>query len=110
VISSSKVGGRGEGDKRIFLDTNTIEDAFGPMWKELQSSIEIEFLGRGITGVALNQKHWAVLLKHKNFFCTIEYGQEGILIQYYKSELGIKYACAGIMGDNCTVYTTMIHT
>jgi len=107
--SQSGAGGTAQGDVVIYLDKHTIDQGL-PGWKEMESSVEIEFLGRGITNV-LNEKHWAWLIKGKTFFCTIEYGTEGIVIQYFKKERGINTACAAIMGDSeCVGYDDKFRT
>ncbi|CAF0719177.1 unnamed protein product [Adineta ricciae] len=89
------------GDGFVCLDHNNIEDML-PEYERMNHSVDIEFLGRGI-GRAFGEKHWAWLLKGEQFYCTIEYGDEGIIIQYFNKKRGIKTACAAIMGDSNTV-------
>lgn len=72
--------------------------------------VEIEFLGRGVD-IAKNHKHWAVLLKNEKFFCTIEYGMQGIVIQYFKRDRSIEDVCAAMMGQNrCVAYNDNYQT
>jgi hypothetical protein len=100
-ISESSRGATAKGDGIVYLDNNSIDDMLRG-WKKMDFSVEIEFLGRGISR-ALNEKHWAWLLIGNSFYCTIEYGADGIVIQYFTKERGIKTACAAIMGDSGTV-------
>jgi hypothetical protein len=113
VRSSSATPARvtSEGDINIYLDSNEIEDGL-PGWKKMTEKVEVEFLKRDINDdPVLSSSHWAFLLKGKLFFCTIEYGDGGIVIKYYKRKRGIETACAGIMGNvNCVYYSNKCHT
>lgn len=90
-----------QGDGVVYLDHNSIDDMLSD-WKKMEFSVDIEFLGRGISR-AMNEKHWAWLLIGNTFYCTIEYGAQGIVIHYFRKERGIKTACAAIMGDSNSV-------
>jgi hypothetical protein len=53
--------------------------------------------------------HWAWILKsdglkEDNFFCSIEYGKEGIVISSYEEFDGIENACRDCMGDSDKVF------
>ncbi|CAF1100122.1 unnamed protein product [Adineta ricciae] len=88
-------------DVIIFLDEENLDQRI-PGWREMRSPVQIEFLGRAIRS-ALNQKHWAWLLKGETFYSLIEYGAEGIVIQYFPKERGITMVCGTIMGNDCEV-------
>ncbi len=91
----------------IYLDNSEIEAV--PRVHE-KVKVEIEFLGRGVTCL-LNYKHWAVLLKNENFFCIIEYGIVGIVIQYFKKGTSIENVCVAMMGqNNCVAYNDIYRT
>lgn len=85
--------------KMIFLDYHQIEDGI-IAWRDMQSHIDIQFLGRG-TGFfwLLYNDHWAWLLIGETFFCTIEYGIQGILIQYFE-HADINRVSAAILGNS----------
>jgi hypothetical protein len=83
--------------------SHAIEDGL-PEWREMTGNVEVEFLKRDITNNPLGPAHWAFLLKGTTFFCTIAYGDEGIIIKYHRRERGIEQACAGIMGRMDWVY------
>ena len=100
--SSSSIRRTPKADMVFCLDTDTIDDSVLNL-EAMRESVEIEFLGRGMSAV-INQKHWAWLIKGNNFFCTIEYGAEGIVVQYFERNKGIDTACAAIMGDSKWVY------
>lgn len=86
----------------VFLDRNSLDDYLAN-WRMMESTVDIWFLGRGIDYLG-GQKHWAWLLIGKNFFCTLEFGGEGIVIQYFNKERGIKTACSAIMGNDNGVH------
>ena len=65
---------------------------------DLYEVVEIELISRGILG-ALGLKHWAWLLKGNDFYCSIEYGKKGIIINTYRKSYGIENACRGCIGE-----------
>lgn len=96
VESSKKRKHRG--DVIVHLDQDDL-DQYLPNWQQMKSPVKLEFLGRSTTR-AVFKKHWAWLLKGVGFFCTIEYGDRGIRIQYFDSHRGIEAPCSAIMGDS----------
>jgi hypothetical protein len=91
----------------IYLDKSEIEAVPRVLEKV---KVDIEFLGRGVTHM-INHKHWAVLLKNENFFCIIEYGFAGIVIQYFKKGTSIENVSAAMMGQNkCVAYNDIYRT
>jgi hypothetical protein len=63
---------------------------------------------RGITALC-GASHWAWILESNelgddDFFCSIEYGPEGIVIRTFKEYDGIENACRGCLGDSDKVF------
>lgn len=86
----------------VFLDRDSLDD-YLPHWQAMELRVDIWFLGRGIDYLG-GQKHWAWLILGSKFLCTIEFGSEGIVVQYFKRDRGIKIACSSIMGNDDDIY------
>ena len=100
--------------RRFSLDYVPIESFFGPAWRNDRTEMSLEFINRGISRFC-GVTHWAWMLKSKglnndDYFCSIEYGDEGIVIGIYKEWDGIENACNGLMGDSDVVFYKTFQT
>lgn len=86
----------------VYLDDDSLDKVL-PNWEAMESKVDIWLLCRGIHFLGA-QKHCAWLFIGETFYCTIEFGNEGIVIQYFRKEKGLVTVCDSIMGDDNRVY------
>ena len=94
----------------IFLDDDdaNLRDLFGSGWQNNQTKVRLELIFRGVSSIA-GFAYWAWILEtyelnEDNFFCSIEYGDQGIVVSKYKVNDGLENACRGCMGDSDKVF------
>jgi hypothetical protein len=94
--------------KSVNLDSDDLKKLFFNGWKTNQTKVSLELIFRGMNKLA-GISHWAWILKsdglkEDNFFCSIEYGDKGIVISTYEEFDGIENVCRGCMGDSDKVF------
>ena len=94
-------------DIKLDDDAADLSDFFFNEWQDLKTKVRLELILRSISDAG-GASHWAWILESyelkDNFFCSIEYGREGIVISKYKEYDGIENACRGCMGDSDKVF------
>ena len=88
-------------------DDADLKNLFSYSWQNDKTKVRLELIFRGISDAG-GAAHWAWILESyelkDNFFCSIEYGREGIVISMYDEYDGIENACRGCMGDSDKVF------
>jgi hypothetical protein len=100
-------GDSGDYDKEIYLDSEKMKK-LGDGWQNNATKVSLYLIFRGITNLC-GASHWAWILEsnglgEEDFFCSIEYGQQGIIIRTFNEYDGIENACRGCMGDSDIVF------
>jgi hypothetical protein len=110
-MQASKLGAccidSSEYDNQVLLDTGNM-NKLGRGWKNNHTKVSLYIIFRGISGLC-GASHWAWILEsnelgESDFFCSIEYGQEGIVIRTFPEYDGIENAFRGCMGNSYKVF------